>query len=352
MTGTPRTGFRAGGGGGGSGDTTGPASSTDNAIARYDGATGKILQDSAGIIDDAGALTGITVNANVVTAGTLVHERGGLEADVSAYGGLVKISGGVTSQAVSGTDYAAPGTERRPSFDNPPSSPHAYNDEFDSTTLDTGKWTAGGGQTATAGTIAPTSTLSSASKYDLASWPSWLLFQGHNATVQTGTFTQSVTLDTNATFFLKVAFQSRGWSGGATQLATTNENLSGLTLANSADSNESISFRASNNGTNPILEAGVLNNGAFTSITSAAPLAGMSATSMYLAVFKATDTYYFYVFYADGGSNYLGSLTKTGVTTFDELRLSFSTSDDTISPIAGIDFIRYYSSVTFALMNS
>ena len=35
--------------------------------------------------------------ASEVTSGTLVHERGGLEADVSAYSGLVKIAAGATS---------------------------------------------------------------------------------------------------------------------------------------------------------------------------------------------------------------------------------------------------------------
>lgn len=44
---------------------------------------------------------------NQIISGTLLHERGGLEADVSAYDGLVKISGGATSQAVPGTDFAA-----------------------------------------------------------------------------------------------------------------------------------------------------------------------------------------------------------------------------------------------------
>ena len=38
-----------------------------------------------------------THNASDITAGTLLHERGGLEADVSAYNGLVKIAGGTTS---------------------------------------------------------------------------------------------------------------------------------------------------------------------------------------------------------------------------------------------------------------
>lgn len=47
--------------------------------------------------------------AGDVTSGTLAHERGGLEADVSAYAGLVKISGGATSQAVAGTDYETAG---------------------------------------------------------------------------------------------------------------------------------------------------------------------------------------------------------------------------------------------------
>src|SRR3990167_3751204 len=44
-----------------------------------------------------------------IVSGTLVHERGGLEADVSAYSGIIKISGGATSQAVEGTDYYGPG---------------------------------------------------------------------------------------------------------------------------------------------------------------------------------------------------------------------------------------------------
>lgn len=47
-----------------------------------------------------------THNASDITAGTLAHERGGLEADVSAYNGLLKISGGATSQAVANTDFA------------------------------------------------------------------------------------------------------------------------------------------------------------------------------------------------------------------------------------------------------
>ena len=46
-------------GGVGSGDVVGPASATDNALARYDSTTGKLIQNSVGILDDSGNLTGI-----------------------------------------------------------------------------------------------------------------------------------------------------------------------------------------------------------------------------------------------------------------------------------------------------
>ena len=58
------------------------------------------------VLDAQGAvLTTASISANDITSGTLIHEVGGLEADVSAYDGLVKISGGATSAvtAPSGT---------------------------------------------------------------------------------------------------------------------------------------------------------------------------------------------------------------------------------------------------------
>jgi len=56
--------------GGGTGDVVGPASATDNAIARFDLTTGKLIQNSNAILSDAGTLTldaGSTTNALVVT---------------------------------------------------------------------------------------------------------------------------------------------------------------------------------------------------------------------------------------------------------------------------------------------
>lgn len=48
-----------GGGISGTGDVEGPASSTDNAIARYDGTTGKRIQNSKVLVDDGGHVLGI-----------------------------------------------------------------------------------------------------------------------------------------------------------------------------------------------------------------------------------------------------------------------------------------------------
>ena len=45
----------------GSGDVIGPASATDNAIVRFDGTTGKLIQNSVGILTDSGALSGLAL---------------------------------------------------------------------------------------------------------------------------------------------------------------------------------------------------------------------------------------------------------------------------------------------------
>jgi hypothetical protein len=45
---------------GASGDVVGPASSTDNALVRFDATTGKLVQNSVAVLSDAGALSGLT----------------------------------------------------------------------------------------------------------------------------------------------------------------------------------------------------------------------------------------------------------------------------------------------------
>lgn len=59
---------------------------------RLEGNMMQVLNTEGAVLTTVGAISG-----DSVTTGTLVHEVGGLEADVSAYDGLVKISGGSTS---------------------------------------------------------------------------------------------------------------------------------------------------------------------------------------------------------------------------------------------------------------
>jgi hypothetical protein len=62
---------------GASGDVVGPASSTDNALARFDLATGKLIQNSVGILSDAGILTGLTgiTSSGPITLSSLTSGR-------------------------------------------------------------------------------------------------------------------------------------------------------------------------------------------------------------------------------------------------------------------------------------
>ncbi|NRA40231.1 MAG: hypothetical protein HRU15_18950, partial [Planctomycetes bacterium] len=50
------------------GDVVGPATATDNAVARYDATTGKLIQDSSVSIDDAANLSGVN---NITVSGTV-----------------------------------------------------------------------------------------------------------------------------------------------------------------------------------------------------------------------------------------------------------------------------------------
>lgn len=54
----------------GTGDVVGPSSSTDNAITRFDSTTGKLIQNSVGILDDSGNLSGIA-SLTINTTGSI-----------------------------------------------------------------------------------------------------------------------------------------------------------------------------------------------------------------------------------------------------------------------------------------
>lgn len=121
------------GGGSGSGDVVGPASATDNAIARYDGTTGKLIQNSTVTINDDGTIGGVngieldTTPTNAPTAiGSIAWDVGDgtpyvvLDADVSLQLGqenVAKVYNGSGATITKGKVVAVSGAQgQRPSI--------------------------------------------------------------------------------------------------------------------------------------------------------------------------------------------------------------------------------------------
>jgi hypothetical protein len=96
----------SGGGGGGTGDVVGPTSATDNAIARFDLTTGKLIQNSVGVLSDAGALTGVTLAAGAITSGTFADAR--LSSNVGLLTGTQTFSGAKTFTGTIGLGASNP----------------------------------------------------------------------------------------------------------------------------------------------------------------------------------------------------------------------------------------------------
>lgn len=118
--------------GGGGGDVDGPASSTDNALARFDGTTGKLIQNGIVTQDDNGNLAnvnGITFDTTPTSAptatGSMYWDNGNggpsviLDADVELQLGqenIVRVYNGTGSTIANGSVVAVSGAQgQRPS---------------------------------------------------------------------------------------------------------------------------------------------------------------------------------------------------------------------------------------------
>jgi len=86
-----------------SGDVYGPASSTDNAVARFDSTTGKLLQNSVVLIGDTGAVTGVTD----LTASGSVTLSGGTANGVAYLNGSKVVTSG-SALVFDGTTLGVP----------------------------------------------------------------------------------------------------------------------------------------------------------------------------------------------------------------------------------------------------
>tara|TARA_Y100000034_G_scaffold67010_1_gene80863 strand:+ start:2207 stop:3811 length:1605 start_codon:yes stop_codon:yes gene_type:complete len=106
---------------GGPGIVVGPGASTDEAIARWDGATGALLQDSLTTLDDLGNVTmpgGATISGVDVTAHEARHRPGGADAIPTA----VPVDVGVAN--ASGTAASFARSDHVHNHANLPGGPH------------------------------------------------------------------------------------------------------------------------------------------------------------------------------------------------------------------------------------
>lgn len=88
-------------GAGGTGDVVGPASATENAVARFDGTTGKLIKNSLVLIDDAGnvsGITGISTSGDATVGGNLTVV--GTTTLATTLSGVLKAASGVVSASL------------------------------------------------------------------------------------------------------------------------------------------------------------------------------------------------------------------------------------------------------------
>jgi len=75
------------------GDVVGPGSSTDDALAKYDSTTGKVIQNSTATLTDAGVLTSTTFVGNLTgnASGSAATVTGAAQTNITSVGTLTSL---------------------------------------------------------------------------------------------------------------------------------------------------------------------------------------------------------------------------------------------------------------------
>ena len=98
------------GGGAGSGDVVGPASATDNALVRFDGTTGKLVQNSTATLDDTGNMDTASLKADFfdldTAAAAPADAVGRTSWDDGSGGSILGLKGGVVTYYTGQQEFA------------------------------------------------------------------------------------------------------------------------------------------------------------------------------------------------------------------------------------------------------
>lgn len=235
----------------------------------------------------------------------------------------------------------------RASLLNEPATPNAQDCEFDGNACD---WT---WQSATWTESAVEPNLQRGASefyYDFDTWPGWVLMQGDNTSATQKYLSRSWSADTDATWMIHLLGSNFG--------AATNERRLQFCLENSGDSNEAVCIGYTTVATSGYWELFVNNNGSITSCkwtTNQTGTVYSNLADVVTVLWKDSDEYSGVQMDPDGGG--LGgaricNVTKTGVTTFDTWKVYHGSDNSAISPISGIDFIRYTNSMVMPPMNA
>ena len=177
---------------------------------------------------------------------------------------------------------------------------------------------------------------------DYTSWPGWLLMQ-HHSTATFNCVTWEWTIPTSDTTYTVVA-RAFGfpWSNWDQLRPENNESSFGVSLLNASDANESVTFWICESDANGCdWQFDLYNNGSLTYYQHAANTGGFGAGLH--TIWRNGNDYTAQVVGVTGTYLNIGRGTNTGETTFNRLRMTECSSNNPLTPIHGIDYLRIYA---------
>jgi hypothetical protein len=231
-----------------------------------------------------------------------------------------------------------------PSLDDPPAVPHAYDDEFDSVSLDP-KWTRAGGTFDDITPIDPYASFASGHRTSHNGYrPSWWMVQG--STAQTVLLYQSVVLPTDCFMWARCSFNFR-------YSAVTNNDTDvelGLweDVAGSPSANNRVYMHLNETDANTIQAQG----GRVTASVDASTLTrnlgpqapgtdSLCQTACYIGIQKIGTTYHTMLAQPNGNWTILASQVHAGTLTYLMINLTNVSSAAPGNMIMGCDFVRF-----------